>query len=147
MHTNWCVLIEISMEIGMLNFWLPLLVTAQTKENYFSRETVRRKFWTSTTISTTYSELWDYIALEFSKNFQLLRYFVIGWNSCRCSKFPLHCLSGRLLCELSILDYYDSFPDFTPSSDARWCLTDSQHWEIQVKTWVFTFERAGKFEF
>ena len=36
MHTNWCVLIEISMEIGMLNFWLPLLVTAQTKENYFS---------------------------------------------------------------------------------------------------------------
>ena len=35
MHTNWCVLIEISMEIGMLNFWLPLLVTAQTKENYF----------------------------------------------------------------------------------------------------------------
>ena len=33
---NWCVLIEISMEIGMLNFWLPLLVTAQTKENYFT---------------------------------------------------------------------------------------------------------------
>ena len=32
---NWCVLIEISMEIGMLNFWLPLLVTALTKENYF----------------------------------------------------------------------------------------------------------------
>ena len=24
------------MEIGMLNFWLGLLVTAQTKENYFS---------------------------------------------------------------------------------------------------------------
>ena len=36
MHTNWCVLIEISIEIGMLNFWLPLLVTAQTKENYFT---------------------------------------------------------------------------------------------------------------
>ena len=36
MHTNWCVLIEISMEIGMLNLWLGLLVTAQTKENYFS---------------------------------------------------------------------------------------------------------------
>ena len=35
MHTNWCVLIEISIEIGMLNFWLELLVTAQTKENYF----------------------------------------------------------------------------------------------------------------
>ena len=35
MHTNWCVLIEISMEIGMLNFWLGLLVTAQTIENYF----------------------------------------------------------------------------------------------------------------
>ena len=35
MHTNWCVLIEISMEIGMLNFWLGLLVTAQTQENYF----------------------------------------------------------------------------------------------------------------
>ena len=26
------------MEIGMLNFWLPLLVTALTKENYFSTE-------------------------------------------------------------------------------------------------------------
>ena len=37
MHTNWCVLIEISMEIGMLNFWLELLVTAQTEENYFRR--------------------------------------------------------------------------------------------------------------
>ena len=24
------------MEIGMLNFWLPLLVTALTKENYFT---------------------------------------------------------------------------------------------------------------
>ena len=36
MHTNWCVLIEISMEIGMLNFWLGLLVTALTKEKYFS---------------------------------------------------------------------------------------------------------------
>ena len=24
--------------------------------------------------------------------------------------------------------HYDSFPDFTPSSDAKnWCLTDSQH--------------------
>ena len=37
MHTNWCVLIEISMEIGMLNFWLGLLVTALTKENYFKK--------------------------------------------------------------------------------------------------------------
>ena len=36
MHTNWCVLIEISMEIGMLNFWLGLLVTALMKETYFS---------------------------------------------------------------------------------------------------------------
>ena len=23
--------------------------------------------------------------------------------------------------------HYDSFPDFTPSSDANWSLTDSQH--------------------
>ena len=35
MHANWCVLIEISMETGMLNFWLGLLVTALTKETYF----------------------------------------------------------------------------------------------------------------
>ena len=35
MHTHWCVLIEISMEIGMLNFWLGLLVTALMKETYF----------------------------------------------------------------------------------------------------------------
>ena len=28
------------MEIGMLNFWLELLVTAQTKENYFNIYTV-----------------------------------------------------------------------------------------------------------
>ena len=37
MHTNWCVLIEISMEIGMLNFWLGLLVTALMEENYFTQ--------------------------------------------------------------------------------------------------------------
>ena len=36
MHTNRCVLTEISMEKGMLNFWLGLLVTAQMKETYFS---------------------------------------------------------------------------------------------------------------
>ena len=35
MHTHRCVLIEISMEIGMLNFWLGLLVTALIKETYF----------------------------------------------------------------------------------------------------------------
>ena len=29
------------MEIGMLNFWLPLLVTAQTKENYFNVKIVQ----------------------------------------------------------------------------------------------------------
>ena len=29
------------MEIGMLNFWLELLVTAQTKENYFSDKNQR----------------------------------------------------------------------------------------------------------
>ena len=34
MHTHRCVLIEISMEIRMLNFWLRLLVTALTKETY-----------------------------------------------------------------------------------------------------------------
>ena len=44
MHTNWCVLIEISMEIGMLNFWLELLVTAQTEENYFSIKIERLLF-------------------------------------------------------------------------------------------------------
>ena len=37
MHTHWCVLIEISMEIGMLNFGLGLLVTALMKETYFSK--------------------------------------------------------------------------------------------------------------
>ena len=36
MHTTLYVLIEISMEIGMLNFWLGLLVTALMKENYFT---------------------------------------------------------------------------------------------------------------
>ena len=36
MHTHRFVLIEISMEIGMLNFWLGLLVTAMMKETYFS---------------------------------------------------------------------------------------------------------------
>ena len=35
MHTHRSVLIEISMEIGMLNFWLGLLVTALMKETYF----------------------------------------------------------------------------------------------------------------
>ena len=36
MHTHRCVLIEISMEIGMLNFGLGLLVTALMKETYFN---------------------------------------------------------------------------------------------------------------
>ena len=35
MHTHWCVLIEISIEIGMLNFGLGLFVTALMKETYF----------------------------------------------------------------------------------------------------------------
>ena len=43
--------------------------------------------------------------------------------------------------------HYDSFPDFTPSSDANWCLTDSQHWEIQVKTWVFTLKGRENLNF
>ena len=41
MHTNWCVFIEISMETGILNFWLGLLVTALTKETYFSQFVVK----------------------------------------------------------------------------------------------------------
>ena len=36
MHTHRCVLIEISIEKGMLNFGLGLLVTALMKETYFS---------------------------------------------------------------------------------------------------------------
>ena len=35
MHTHRCVLVELSMEIGMLNFWLGLLFTALMKETYF----------------------------------------------------------------------------------------------------------------
>ena len=38
MHTHRCVLIEISMEIGMLNFRLGLLVTALMKETYFIKK-------------------------------------------------------------------------------------------------------------
>ena len=38
MYTHRCVLIEISMEIGMLNFGLGLLVTALMKETYFRTE-------------------------------------------------------------------------------------------------------------
>ena len=37
MHTHWCVLVEMSMEIGMLNLWLGLLATALMKETYFRR--------------------------------------------------------------------------------------------------------------
>ena len=36
MHTNLCVLIEISMEREMINFFLGGLVTALMEENYFS---------------------------------------------------------------------------------------------------------------
>ena len=39
MHTHRCVLIEISIEIGMLNFLLGLLVTALVKETYFNPKT------------------------------------------------------------------------------------------------------------
>ena len=36
MHANWCVLIEISMETGMLKFLLGLLVSALMKETCFN---------------------------------------------------------------------------------------------------------------
>ena len=38
MNTNWCVFKEISIEIGMINFGMMLLVTALTKETYFSNQ-------------------------------------------------------------------------------------------------------------
>ena len=43
MLTNWCVFIEISMEIGMLNFWLGLLVTALMKVTYFRLQLFTRR--------------------------------------------------------------------------------------------------------
>ena len=43
MHTHRCVLIEISMEKGMLNFLLGLLVTALMKETYFSNSLFYKK--------------------------------------------------------------------------------------------------------
>ena len=47
---------------------------------------------------------------------------------------------------LSQGQHYDSFPDFTPSSDANWSLTDSQQRNSSQDLGVY-FERAGKFEF
>ena len=44
MHTNGCVLIEISMEIGMLKFWLGLLVTALIEETYFNTVVILETF-------------------------------------------------------------------------------------------------------
>ena len=41
MHTHRCVLIEKSIEIGMLNFWLGLLVTALMKEIYFNLSKIK----------------------------------------------------------------------------------------------------------
>ena len=41
MHTQTCVLIEISMEIGMLNSGLGLLVTALMKGTYFSQKNAK----------------------------------------------------------------------------------------------------------
>ena len=68
MHTNWCVLIEISMEIGMLNFWLGLLVTAQTKENYFSgTQNLSRKL---SKLILTCLKLWQNdVRITFAKDF------------------------------------------------------------------------------
>ena len=36
MHTNWCVLIEISMEIGMVNFGVWLIACAMVHETHFN---------------------------------------------------------------------------------------------------------------
>jgi hypothetical protein len=66
MHTNWCVLIEISMETGMLNFWLRLLVTALTKETYFIRILILNFESKLNNIGKKYEKLYNYL-LFFTK--------------------------------------------------------------------------------
>ena len=75
MHTNWCVLIEKSMEIGMLNFWLGLLVTALMEENYFTTQ-----YW------FLHSPRWDFLTtllLQLSLCIRFLKFWlffmIFGW--------------------------------------------------------------------
>ena len=93
------------------------------------------------------------LSFQFLTNrFNILMFFVLFFHVvCKISNSNLWTakhLAHASCTELTLLWHYDSFPDFTPSSDANWCLTDSQLWEIQAKTWVFTlsvyFEKGGK---
>ena len=72
MHTNWCVLIEISMEIGMLNFVSGIIghCTARKEESHFSMNSIikflrihRNKNDPSNIISTHC--VWDANAFQF----------------------------------------------------------------------------------
>ena len=54
--------------------------------------------------------------------------------------YLLACLALIYFILLSERRHYHSFLIFTPSSDAILIDTDSQHWEIQVKTWLFTLK-------
>ena len=84
MHTNWCVLIEISMEIGMLNFWLPLLVTALTKENYFIRRLILLIFDPSPLKNADVLNGWSLMYNTFTVHF--LYYFFYGSDpTARCT--------------------------------------------------------------
>ena len=60
MHTNLCVLREISMEIGMLNFWVWLFACAMVHETHFNNVSgdchslgfYSKRFWINRSLSS-----------------------------------------------------------------------------------------------
>ena len=83
MHTNWCVLIEISMEIGMLNFWSVIICLCNVAWNSlyliyipsYLVTVVYNCFWSTSNL--VYNNLFDNSFLTFS----VYRYAVLLKNS------------------------------------------------------------------
>ena len=79
MHTHRCVLIEISMEIRTLNFWLGLLVTALMKETYFRLKSLKITFF-ALKMMMIKSSLEKNI-LKFHEPLQTLRVTMALWST------------------------------------------------------------------
>ena len=112
MHANWCVLIEISMETGMLNFWLGLLVTALTKETYFIIIIITGPY-TETGV--------DSIIL--SVPLQILRPSTVPdtyWLSNCGFQWPFMVQQGRYQSKIENRNVNDSSTQFSASDE--WCL-------------------------
>ena len=131
MHTNWCVLIEISMEIGMLNFWLPLLVTAQTKENYFSKTLSelkmlghRIKYWPSKLLQPYF---WYFCTNCIICNFKLVQCYLLCRYNARVVKMAERTVLMTLKTDIAKFEDRSIITFVKPTNAAQLKLATNPH--------------------